>query len=137
MRVFVDTSALLAVLNRSDLWAVRAAHQWRRLIESRAELATTSYVVLETVSVLQRRLGLPAVQTFCASLLPLMEVSFVDADLHAAALSTLLMANRRELSLVDCCSLEFMRRQRVGTAFAYDRHFTEQGFELCGDLPEP
>ena len=135
MPVFVDSSALLAVLNRNDLWAVRAACSWRRLVEDQEALTTTSYVVLETVSIVQRRIGLDAVRVLCDALLPLIEVAYVDIDLHAAAVSNLLVANRRELSLVDCCSFEYMRRSRLFKAFAYDKHFEEQGFECCDDLP--
>jgi predicted nucleic acid-binding protein len=43
--------------------------------------------------------------------------------------SALLTANRRQLSLVDCVSFEMMRRLGIKTAFTYDRHFSEQGFE--------
>ena len=94
-------------------------------------LVTTSYVVFETTSVVQHRIGLEAVRVLSDALLPLIDVAYVDADLHAAALSNLLVANRRELSLVDCCSFEYMRRNRIFTVFAYDKHFAEQGFECC------
>jgi predicted nucleic acid-binding protein len=36
---------------------------------------------------------------------------------------------RRHLTLVDCASFESMRRLTVRRAFAFDRHFEEQGFE--------
>ena len=132
MTVFVDTSALLAVLNREDLWAVRAGREWRRLVTAEETLATTSYVVLETTAVLQRRIGLEAVHRFAADVLPLLAVTDVDTELQRMAMSNLLVANRRDLSLVDCCSFEYMRRQGLRTAFAFDPHFTEQGFALCG-----
>lgn len=134
MRVFVDTSAFLAVLNKSDFWAVRAAREWRRLVEE-GEMVTSSYVVLETVSILQNRIGLNAVQVFDSAILPMAEVVFVTEDLHRSALSNLLVANRRGLSLVDCSSFEVMRREGLHQAFAYDPHFREQGFELCGNPP--
>jgi predicted nucleic acid-binding protein len=57
-------------------------------------------------------------------------VSFVNSDLHASALAALLAARRRRLSLVDCVSFETMRHLSVTRAFAFDPHFTEQGFEL-------
>lgn len=133
MTVFVDTSALLAVLNRNDLWAVRAARSWTRLIQDKEAMVTTSYVVLETVSIVQRRIGLDGVQVLNDSLLPLVKIAYVDTDLHAAAMSNLLVANRRELSLVDCCSFEYMRRNKLFRVFAYDKHFEEQGFSCCDD----
>jgi len=130
MRVFVDTSAFLAVLNRTDLWAVRAAGAWRGLVGADAPMATTAYVVVETSAVLQRRIGIEAVRVFVDQVLPLVSVTYVDKELHEAAQSILLTAGLRDLSLVDCCSFEFMRRNDIRTAFAYDAHFTRHGFEL-------
>jgi predicted nucleic acid-binding protein len=49
---------------------------------------------------------------------------------HAAAVSALLTADRRRLSLVDCCSFQVMRRLGVRRALAFDQHFAEHGFEL-------
>jgi len=40
-----------------------------------------------------------------------------------------LTAARRQLSLVDCISFEVMRRRGIKTAFTFDDHFAEQGFE--------
>jgi uncharacterized protein len=45
-------------------------------------------------------------------------------------MSAVLSAGRRKLSLVDCTSFEIMRQHAVRTAFAFDSHFEEQGFEL-------
>ena len=137
MNVFVDTSALLAVLNRNDLWAVRAARAWKELVNAEAEMTTTTYVVVETCAILQRRIGGEAVRVFVDQILPVVEVDYVDAGLHAAALSMLLAAAARDLSLVDCCSFESMRRRGLRTAFAYDAHFAQQGFELLPPGLEP
>jgi predicted nucleic acid-binding protein len=34
------------------------------------------------------------------------------------------------LSLVDCASFEVMRLHGIRKAFAFDKHFREQGYEL-------
>jgi hypothetical protein len=46
------------------------------------------------------------------------------------AVSVLIAASRRELSLVDAVSFEAMRQRRIDRAFAFDRHFEEAGFSL-------
>lgn len=137
MNVFVDTSAFLAVLNRNDYWAVRAARAWSELVNAEAGMVTTSYVVVETTAILQRRIGIEAVRAFVDQILPVVEVDYVDAGLHSAALSVLLTAAARDLSLVDCCSFESMRRRGIRTAFAYDAHFAQLGFELLPPGLEP
>jgi len=126
---FVDTSALLAVLHAGDANHTGAARRWRRLVEADERLVTTSYVLVETLALLQRRFGLAAVGDFQDAVAPLLTTVWVDAELHAEGVAGLLTARRRDLSLVDCVSFACMRRQELVRAFHFDRHFTEQGFE--------
>jgi predicted nucleic acid-binding protein len=51
------------------------------------------------------------------------------ALVEKCALVSLLAAGRKKLSLVDCVSFGIMREAGIRKAFAFDRHFTEQGFE--------
>jgi predicted nucleic acid-binding protein len=128
--VFVDTSALLALLDPGDDMHQQAGAAWRGLVGADVDLRTSNYVVLEGTVVGQRRLGLGGVQALLLDLLPLVQVDWVTPDLHDAAITALLVANRRDLSLVDCVSFELMRRQGITTAFTFDPHFAEQGFEV-------
>jgi predicted nucleic acid-binding protein len=128
--VFIDTSAFLAVLNRTDTQHQHAVHQWRELVESNSMLVCTNYVVVETLTLLQRRFGLEAVRTFENDFAPLLSVEWVDAETHRAGVSAVLTAGRRNLSLTDCVSFECMRRRGIRQAFTFDRHFAEQGFEV-------
>jgi predicted nucleic acid-binding protein len=126
--VFVDTSALLAVLNAGDGNHVRAASTFRSLLQSEAELVTTNYVLVETMALLQHRFGLGAVRRFQEDVVPAIGLAWVDAELHAEGTAALLTAGRRRLSLVDCVSFACMRRQGLTRAFHFDPHFREQGF---------
>lgn len=58
MSVFVDTSALLALMDASDERHARSLQVWDRLAAARLELVTSNYVIVETVAVLQARIGL-------------------------------------------------------------------------------
>lgn len=58
------------------------------------------------------------------------DVHWVTHDQHHTALTALLVANCRELSLVDCVSFTVMREAGIDTAFAFGRHFGEQGFRV-------
>lgn len=134
MSVFVDTSALLALLDADDPHHQDARRAWTRLAEEPASLSTTNYVVVETVAVVQHRLGLGAVRALLREVLPVVDVLSVDAATHGAALTALMTSARRHLSLVDCVSFGVMRQAGVRRAFAYDRHFDEMGFTLA-DTP--
>ena len=58
------------------------------------------------------------------------KIVWIDAALHQVALSAVLAASRRNLSLVDCASFEVMRRRGVRTAFAIDGDFPDHGFAM-------
>lgn len=132
MSAFVDTSALLAVVNASDRSHRRAAGAWTALLEAAEDLVVTSYVLVETIALLQHRFGLGAVRDFQDGLLPVLRVVWVDSDLHSEGMAGLLTAGRRELSLVDCVSFACMRRLGLTRAFHFDRHFEDQGFVFAG-----
>jgi predicted nucleic acid-binding protein len=129
MRIFVDTAALIAILNRDDKDHPAAKQTWHSLLDSGEGLVTSNYVLLETMAVVQRRLGVDAVRDFRADARPALEVLWVSQSVHDATEVSLLLSGRRDLSLVDCVSFELMRRHDIRTAFTFDPHFREQGFK--------
>lgn len=128
MALLADTSALYASIDGSDGQHQSANHGWTMIAARREVLLTSNYVVLETIALLHRRLGLTAVRRFQAEFVPVLAVHWVDEDLHERAINALLAVGRRDLSLVDCVSFEVMRRLGLDTAFAFDTHFAQQGF---------
>ena len=130
MSVFIDTSALVAGLVEADFNHASAARMWHELRVRREPLLTTSYVVLEAHALAQNRYGLETVRGLVNGLLPLARIEWVGPRIHQMAVDTLLAANRRNLSLVDCVSFLVMREQRIDRVFTFDRHFAEQGFTV-------
>jgi uncharacterized protein len=128
--VFVDTSALVALLNPEDDHHERAERAFAGLRARRPTLLTTSFVLVETYALVGRRLGLDAVQGFRADFAPLFDVIWVDESLHNAGLDVLVERNKRQLSLVDAVSFVAMRQRGVDEAFSLDPHFEQEGFEL-------
>jgi predicted nucleic acid-binding protein len=127
---FVDTSALLAVLDADQSRHAEAAAAWRALLEGDAPLVVTNYVLVETYALAERRLGVEAVRVLTHDFVPLLVVEWIDEATHTAAVAALLTAGRRGLSLVDCASFLAMRRRGVTRAFAFDADFVEQGFDV-------
>jgi predicted nucleic acid-binding protein len=128
MNVFVDTSAILSLLDPNDISHVLAAKVWRRLTGEKDKLLTTNYVVVETCSLLQARSGLQAVREFQAAIVPLLNIVWINEEMHKDALEAMLLANQRRLSLVDCSSMMIAKQYNIQSIFAFDRHFTERGF---------
>ena len=128
MTVFVDTSFLVALLDEDDPKYADAQRLWRRADAERLSVLTSNYVVLEACAVLQRRLGVPAMRKLVRQILEPVALEWVTTDDHERAVEALLVADRRSLSLVDCVSLEVMRRLGIRECLAFDQHFAEQGF---------
>lgn len=129
MSVFVDTSAFFAVLDADDENHDTAKQMWEDLLNQKAVLVCSNYVLVETLALVQRRLGIPAVRVFQEDIVPVLNVEWVDEPLHQVGISSALTAARGGLSLVDCVSFEIMRRLGIKTAFVFNHHFDEQGFE--------
>ncbi|MCB0114700.1 MAG: PIN domain-containing protein [Caldilineaceae bacterium] len=126
--MFVDTSGLLALMDGDEPRHELASAAWMQWIVDGFPLWTTNYVILESTALLQNRIGMEAVQNFHRNLVPLLHVKWIDPQLHADALAIYLATNQRRLSLVDCSSFTAMRLLKIDTVFAFDGHFSEQGF---------
>ena len=130
MVIFVDTSALLALVNIHDEFHNQAKAQWKALLENKETLRSNNYVILESISLIQRRFGMDWIHMLQAEILQLIEIAWVDENQHEEALTAFLKANRRQLSLVDCSCFESMRRLEIEKVFTFDEYFREQGFEV-------
>jgi predicted nucleic acid-binding protein len=87
-------------------------------------------VLVETIALLGRRVGLNAVGAFRERLQPLLDVVWVDDDLHDMGMESMLERGDRSLSLVDTISFLVMQRDGAHEAFAFDSHFEDEGFSL-------
>lgn len=130
MTIFVDTSALLALLDADDRKHSIAKQTWEEMVHKEESLKCTNYILIETFALVQHRLGMDAVRTLQEDILPLVSVEWMDEQNHYSSVMALLVADRRGLSLVDCASFETMRRLGLNTSFTLDRHFNEQGFRV-------
>jgi predicted nucleic acid-binding protein len=128
--VFVDTSAVLALLVPTDRAHSEASAIFERLGRAQAPLVTTSYVLVETYALLGRRLGLATVERFRADFAPLLEVTWIGEDVHERALDLLAQRRKRQLSLVDATSFVVIADLGIERVFAFDRHFTAEGLPV-------
>src|SRR3989304_395326 len=101
MRIFIDTSAFYALLDRDDESHQKAKRAWADLLNDENTLVTSNYVLVEAFALLQHRLGIEAVRGFQNDILPSVNVEFVNSEIHRSSVSALLSASRRNLSLVD------------------------------------
>ncbi|MBM3463229.1 MAG: type II toxin-antitoxin system VapC family toxin [Armatimonadetes bacterium] len=128
--VFVDTSALYALMVSGDCFHKAAVETLAQLERKDAALISSSFVLQETVTLLQARHGMATVRSFHADFQPLLDIRWIEATLYERALAALLASGSRQVSLTDWSSFEVMRSEALDTAFAFDPHFQRQGFTL-------
>jgi uncharacterized protein len=131
-RVFVDTGAWIALAVVRDPLHERARESYASLLRAGARLFTSTAVVLETFTYLDRKGSRELALRWHASLaqvprLHVLECTRADFDLSIPRVAG---PEFHKLSLVDATSFVLMRRHRIRVAFAFDTHFAIAGFRL-------
>ena len=129
--ILLDTSAVVALATDNDPEHNLAIAHMERAGRDGEELLVHSYIVVETVAVLQRRLGNAAALAFLDEV-PRFVLHWITPEDHAEAVGLFVQRNRRGLSLVDCASFVVMRRYGITHALAFDADFEREGFALYG-----
>jgi predicted nucleic acid-binding protein len=134
MMILIDTSAIIALLCAEDRFHHQARQTWFDLLDQDQIIQCNNYILLEAISLIQKRYGMDILRTFHNDILPVLEVDWLDRTKHNQAMNALFLTNRRGISLVDYASFETMRDLDIRTAFTFDKHFAEQGFNTVPDL---
>lgn len=124
---FVDTSALLAFLDRDATRHSDVVEAMTPVLAQRRGV-THNYVIVEAEALVHRRHGANPARRLLEDIVPLLDVAWIDPELHTAAVEAHLADLRRRTSLVDHMSFIVMRERDVDDVLALDRHFTEAGF---------
>lgn len=127
--VFVDTSAFVALRNRSEEEHDRARSALAQLLSEGAALFTSNYVFAETYTALMVRVGREEAiewgRRFRAS--EAIDLVHVDRPVEDRAWEILEAHADKRWSYVDAISFALIERDGAGGAFAFDSHFTQRG----------
>lgn len=128
--VFVDTSALIAFMDSDDEFHNRSTRIFSKLINENSMLITTNYIMLEAIIILKGRFGLEAVESFNNNVMPSIKVYWINEEIHNIGVNNIIIANKKEVSLVDYTSFEVMKKLDIEKAFSFDNNFKSFGFDL-------
>ena len=129
-KIFIDTSALFALLAEEDSQHDTAVEVWGNLVEQQIVFFSNNYVLVEGMALIQNRLGLEFVHHMQSSIVPFVSLDWIDEECHQSIIDRLFVTNRRSVSMVDHSAFETMRRLDIQTVFTFDPHFREQGFSV-------
>uniref|UniRef100_A0A7C2E2W1 Ribonuclease VapC n=1 Tax=Ammonifex degensii TaxID=42838 RepID=A0A7C2E2W1_9THEO len=125
MRVFVDSSAVAALLLENDRNHRAAVGVLRRLTEAKAELVLSNFIVAETYDLLAvRAYPAKAREWFLANTWSVERISARD---EKKAREIIEKYTDKDFSYTDATSFALMERLGFDAAFTYDRHFEQYG----------
>jgi predicted nucleic acid-binding protein len=127
--IFLDTSAIYAWADAGDPNHDASVRRLQAVLERGEELLTHNYVLVESLALLQSRLGVDAAVKLAKDS-TLFVIEWVDDDLHTSGIRQLEAWKKGQVSLVDHISFLIMKRRHLTTAFAFDPDFTSAGFRL-------
>ncbi len=127
MRVFVDTSALVALANPSDGMHAPAKSCLRDL--NKADLITSDYVLDEMLTrwltTGRARRGFEFLDAILES--PRYTLAFVDRTVFDLARQRAEAYQEHRLSFTDCTNVVFVQEMRLDGIFAFDDGFSRVG----------
>lgn len=129
MTVFLDTVGLLALWDESDQWHQTAHLCFSELLRSRADLITSSFVLLECGNAAARRPYRSAVSRLCSQLEGSNRLIIPTVEEWHSAWLAYERGEPGSPGIVDQVSFSIMRRLGVSKSFTNDRHFLAAGFE--------
>lgn len=131
-KIFVDTSALVALYNETDGWNIEAEQKFKNQFRDWDKCVTSDYVVSETYTGLLYLSGYKSAALFDADVkTDTFVIERVDEARFWRAREVFLKFNRdKKWSFVDCTSYVLMKELKMGLVFTFDRDFEQMGFEV-------
>ena len=127
-RAYVDTSAFIAFLDRSDSHHVR----FRRLFSDPPSVITSPLVIAEGHAWFLRRFDAGRALAFLAFVEDLTPLEVVDTGAAQLAVATdwLRRFSDQQITVTDAVGLDLMRRRRIPSCWSTDRHLSLGGVPL-------
>ncbi len=119
---FVDTSAIVALVDRDDSTHQAAVDAYHSLVEDGYRLFTTNHVVNETFDLIDSSLGNDVARQWLGDVGLNVYITDADDEKHATE-RVLKPVNGRHIRYSDAVSLTVMERLGVTEAFAVDPEF--------------
>jgi len=127
---YVDTSAFYAYLVRNDRFHGPVSDVLSRAVSENRPLFSSSFVLGETLGLLQFRHGVQAAQRFMTDVYPMVMWRWVDAKMFADVWDIVIGSGRRSLTVVDASAVACIHERAGSVCIAVDTDLTGFGFDV-------
>lgn len=124
----VDTSAVYALLDKSDQMHEKAKTCLSYLAQTNSKILLTNFIVAECHALLSNRLNHQIARNWLEKLC--WPVERITEDDEKRATEIIISHKDKSYSYTDATTFAAMERLGLKTAFAYDNHFSQYGFEI-------
>jgi len=130
--IFIDTGAFIAKYLKSDQYHKKAQSTWANIESGKQNCFTSNFVLDELFTLLGRWAGhdfaaLRARNIYSSNAIAVIRPEESD---EIKALEYFEKYRDKQVSFTDCISFVLMKKNRIRSVFAFDRHFTDAGFKL-------
>jgi predicted nucleic acid-binding protein len=131
--LFLDSSFVIALVFRADQYHAQAGATWAKATGARRSFLTTTFILDEAVTFLNKRgeheLAVEIGNLLLAS--PAIDMVDVGLGLVKQAWEYFVRHQDKTYSLTDCISFVVMKQQAISEALCFDVHFTQAGFQIA------
>lgn len=132
MKLFVDTSAWLALNDKNDQYHSKAITKSLEIKKQKIELITSEYIFDESITLIRHRISHKSAIIFGDSLLNsnIICIADVTEEVRFKAWEMFKEYEDKEFSFTDCTSFVLMKNLRLQKAFTFDEHFKQMGITI-------
>lgn len=132
-RIVVDTPAFYALISSTDKFHMQAKSSYEHFLDWEWEMWTTSYVLLETSSLVHIRLGFEALETFIVNISSFVQILWIEETILSEAWSRMVTRHGRELSLVDWTTVVAAEKLSA-SIFTFKKEYNNEGVKTFPKL---
>ena len=135
MKVFIDSDAFLALMNKSDNLHSRAVTLLSKLQQIEKVIYVTSWDVIDEVAnKASYRLTKQQAVNFLEYVKEVATIIvYPDAKLSKEAQKIFTATKTKKVSMTDCMSVAIAQQLKLDAFFSFDKHFQQQNYTLLED----
>ncbi|MGI6285937.1 PIN domain-containing protein [Neomoorella humiferrea] len=126
-KIMVDTSAVYALIDRSDDWHEKAKNLFKKLSEKDVDLILTNFILAETHALILSRIGHELAREWVKNLV--WKIERVKEEDEKRAREIIIAYRDKSFSYTDATTFAVMERLNLKVALAFDNHFTQFGWQ--------